>query len=384
MDPFTFMAPVEITFGPGAVSRLGEQVRSLGRRALVVTGPHLLAAGIVDRATAPLRQSGVEVQLFSDVEGNPSDETCLRAAAVCREQGCDVVVGLGGGSPMDVAKLVACLAVDPARQPRDFEGIDKVRHDPLPLVLVPTTAGSASEVSFNAVITDRRQPFKFTVVSRRLAPKLAVLDPVLTTGKPPALTAATGMDALTHAIESYTNRVVNPVADTLAARAIQLIGGALRTAVERGHDLQARSDLLLGSMLAGLAFNFTRLGLVHAMSHPLSARYGVPHGLANAVLLAPVLTFNLEHALERTAAVGQLLGEPQAGLAPEAAADRAVAAVQRLADDVGIPRGLRGVTVPPEQISLMADDALKSGNIPVNPRPVSAGEVAALYTDLLV
>lgn len=383
METFSFVAPVQVTFGPGAVATLGDQVRALGRRVLVVTGQRLLAAGIVEQVTSVLARAGLEVVLFAGVEENPRDTTCMWAAEVCRQEGCAVVLGLGGGSPMDAAKLAACLAVDPGRAPRDLEGRDRVERDPLPLVLVPTTAGSGSEVSFNAVITDSEQTFKFTVSSPRLAARLAVVDPLLTLGKPPELTAATGMDALTHAIESYTNRSVHPIADTLAVQAIRLIGGALRTAVMQGQDRQARSDLLLGSLLAGMAFNFTRLGLVHAMSHPVSAHFGVPHGLANAILLPPVMEYNLSGALERTAEVGRLLGENTAGLPPVEAGRRAVAAVRRLAADVGIPRRLQDVGVRSDRIAAMARDAMKSGNIAVNPRQVCLQDVVELYAQLV-
>lgn len=383
MDAFAFVAPVEVQFGTGTIGGLGEQVAGLGRRVFVVTDRGLVAAGVVERVTAALKKPGIEVLLFDEVEENPKDTTCVRATELCRLQGCDVIVGLGGGSPMDVAKMVACMAANPGKLPREFEGRDKVERDPLPLVLVPTTAGTASEVTFNAVITDTERVFKFAVLSKKLAPRLAVLDPALTVGKPPALTAATGMDALTHAIESYTNRTINPVADALAVKAIRLIGGALRTAVVQGQDLQARGDMLLGSMLAGLAFNMTRVGLVHAMSHPMSAHFGVPHGVANAMLLPAIMAYNLFGALERTAEIGRLLGENTAGLSPVEAGRRGVEAVRRLGEDVGIPRWLKDMGVKADRIPVMAEDTMKSGNIPVNPRLVRIQDVVDLYTQLM-
>lgn len=383
MDLFSFVAPVEITFGPGTLIQLGEKMSGWGKRILVITDPGLEKAGIAEQVSTVLQKAGMETVLFTAVEENPSDITCLKAAAVCREQGCQAVLGLGGGSPMDVAKLVAVMATHPDREPRSFEGRSQIPNQPLPLAMVPTTAGTAAEVTFFAVITDTEQRFKFTAVGPQFAPKIAILDPVLTLGKPASLTGATGMDALTHAIESFTNRTDHPIADTLAVRAIELIGSALRKAVVQGQNLQARSDMLLGSLMAGMAFNMTRLGLVHAMSHPLSAHFGVPHGVANAMLLGPVMEFNLYGALERTAHIGRLLGERSGVLSPVEAGRAGVAAVRRLADEVGIPRWLREVGVQADRIPAMAADTMKSGNIPVNPRLVLEPEVAELYARLI-
>lgn len=383
MQPFSFGVPVDLTFGVGTISTLGDKVRGLGRRVQVITDRGLVAAGVVEQVTEVLKRAGLEVLLFTDVEENPKDTTCIKATDQFLNEGCDVVIGLGGGSPMDVAKLVAIMAANPGKHPREFEGKDKFTNDPKPLVHVPTTAGTASEVTYFAVVTDTERIFKFTVVSTKLPPKIAVLDPTLTVGKPPGLTAATGMDALTHAIESFTNRVENPIADAMAVKAISLISGALRKAVVQGQDLQARSDMLLGSLLAGMAFTQTRLGLVHAMSHPISAYFGVPHGVANALLLPAVLEFNLFGALEKTAEVGRLLGENRSGLSTVAAGRAGVEAVRQLSDDVGIPRWLKDVGVRPDKIDVMADDTLKSGNIPVNPRLVKKQDVVALYTQLM-
>lgn len=383
MDLFTFSAPVDLAFGIGSINSLGEKVKALGRRVLMITDKGLVAAGVADRVTAVLQKAGCEVVLFAEVEENPKDSTCMRAADRMAAEECAVVLGLGGGSPMDVAKLVAVMASNPGMHPREFAGLDKFVNDPKPLVVVPTTAGTASEVTVFAVITDTEQVFKFTVVSRRMMPRFAVLDPELTVGKPPGLTAATGMDALTHAIESYTNRVCNPVADALAVKAISLIAGSLRTAVVQGQDLQARSDMLLGSLLAGMAFNATRLGLVHAMSHPMSAHAGVPHGVANALLLPRIMAYNLFAAIDRTAEIGRLLGANTAGLSAVDAGRKGVDAVRALSNDVGIPRYLKDVGVTPEMIPALAEDTMKSGNVLVNPRLVKIQDVVALYTELM-
>ncbi|HYF91003.1 MAG TPA: iron-containing alcohol dehydrogenase [Symbiobacteriaceae bacterium] len=383
MDMFTFSAPVDICFGVGVINGLGDQVKAMGKRVLLITDKGIVGAGVADTVTGVLKKAGLDVVLFTEIQENPRDTTCINAAQLCAAEGCDVVVGLGGGSPMDVAKVVAVMMTNPGKHPREFEGRDKMEKDPMPFVLVPTTAGTAAEVTYNAVIVDTERTFKFTIISKRLAPKLAVLDPQLTAGKPAGLTASTGMDALTHAIESYTNTLVNPIADALAVKAIQLIGGSLRTAVVQGQNLQARSDMLLGSLIAGLAFNMTRLGLVHAMSHPMSAYFDVPHGIANAMLLSPIMEFNMFGALDRTAEIGRLLGEKTCGLSPVDAGLKGVAAVRRLADDVGIPHWLKEVGVTADRIPEMVEQTMKSGNVLVNPRQVKPKDVAQLFSNLI-
>ncbi|BDG60176.1 iron-containing alcohol dehydrogenase [Caldinitratiruptor microaerophilus] len=383
MDIFPFQIPTRLTIGPGAVSSLGEQVAAVARRALIVTDPGLVRAGVVEKVQASLSAAGVNYAVFDQVEENPSDSTCEKAAELCRAEGCQAVVGVGGGSSMDTAKVVAALMGNPGKRPQDFEGREQVERDGLPTFMVPTTAGTGSEVTFIAVITDTRRTFKMTLYSRRLAPTAAVLDPLLTLSKPPGLTAATGMDALTHAIESYTNRSYNPISDALSVRAIEMIGRHLRTAVVQGSDVEARHEMLLASLMAGMAFNFTRLGLVHAMSHPLGAHFGIAHGVANAVLLPAIMEFNLFGCIERTAHIARLLGEDTAGLSPVAAARRGVEAVRALARDVGIPERLGPLGVTADRIPAMAEDAMKSGNIPVNPRQVTANDVARLFESLL-
>lgn len=383
MDAFQFSVPTRLLVGPGSVKQFGKEVRTLGRRALVVTDKGLIQAGVVEVVLAALREAGVESVVFDQVEENPSDHSVLAGAQQCLAEGCEVVVGVGGGSAMDTAKAVALLATHPGRHPREFEGAAKLSQEPLPTAMVATTAGTASEVTYISVVTDTERMFKFPIVSRSLAPKVAVLDALLTLSKPPGLTAATGMDALTHAIESYTNTVYNPVADALAERAIAMIGRHLRTAVVQGANVEARAQMLLASAMAGMAFNLTRLGLVHAMSHPMSAHFGVPHGVANAALLPRIMEYNLFGCLEQTANIAMLLGENVSGLSPVAAARKGVEAVRQLARDVGIPERLSELGVKAEKIDVMAADTMLSGNVAVNPRRVRVEDVAALYRELM-
>lgn len=378
MQTFAFDAPTHLIFGSGAIAQLPEAVTGLGTRVLVISDPGVAAAGILDRVVAPIRSGGHNVEITTDVEPNPSVETTEHAAAAYRRAGCQWVLATGGGSAMDVGKAVAVLAAHQGSI-RDYEGLGKVSGPVVPLVCVPTTAGTGSEVTVFSVITDRQRKVKMTIGSPHLLPKMAVCDPDLTISMPQPLTAATGMDALTHAIECYTNTIYHPVSKTLALEAIRLIGGALRRAYANGRDLDARSKMLLASTLAAMAFTRTRLGNVHAMSHPVGAHFDVPHGVANALLLPYVMDWNLPGCLDSFPAVAEALGEDVRGLSPRAAADVALDAVRQLARDVGIPERLRDVGVTRDGLPAMTDDAMKSGNVLVNPRTTTRAEMLALF-----
>ncbi|HEU5298775.1 MAG TPA: iron-containing alcohol dehydrogenase [bacterium] len=377
-EAFTFTAPANVTFGPGVIAKLPELVVGLGGRAIVVSDPGIAKAGILDRVLAALEQAGVTAEPYPSVEPNPSIETVEAAHDLFRRTRSAFVLGVGGGSAMDVAKVVSVLAAHGGGV-RDYEGMGKVPAPGVPCVAVPTTAGTGSEVTIFSVITDRQRKFKLTVGSPHTVPQVALCDPELTLSMPPALTAATGMDALTHAIESYVNTVHNPIASALALEAIRLIGRSLRTAYSSARNLRARTEMLLASTMAAMAFARTRLGNVHAMSHPLGAHFDVPHGVANAVLLPSVMAWNMIACYDTYPQIALALGEPVAGLAPREAAEAAVEAVRRLARDVQIPERLRDVGVTREGIPAMTDDAMKSGNVLVNPRATTAADIAALF-----
>jgi alcohol dehydrogenase class IV len=381
-EVFSFQAPANVTFGPGAVGQLPEIVKGLGKRALVISDPGIAAAGILDRVRSWLHDAGVITEAFTDVEPNPSVETVNKAYALLQRSNAEFLVGLGGGSAMDVAKVASVLARYGGAV-GDYEGIGKVPGPGMTTVAIPTTAGTGSEVTVFAVITDRARRFKMTVGSPFLVPQYALCDPELTLSMPPGLTAATGMDALTHGIECYVNRVYHPIAKTLALEAMKLIGPSLRTAYTTGRDLPARTSMLLASTMAAMAFTRTRLGNVHAMSHPLGAHFDVPHGVANAVLLPYVMAWNLPACLATYPQIAAALGEDIAGLSTQDAAERAVDAVQRLSRDVGIPPRLRDVGVTKSGIPQMAADAMKSGNVLVNPRDTTYDDILYLFETAL-
>ncbi len=375
---FTYHAPTEIIFGSGSLSQLPDAIGPCGERVLVVSDPGVAAAGILDRVTSVLTAAGRRAEISADVEPNPSVDTAERAAATYKRAGCTWVLAVGGGSSMDVGKAVALLAAHPGPIGL-YEGVGKVPGPTVPLVCVPTTAGTGSEVTVFSVITDRARKFKMPVGSTHLLPRAAVCDPELTVTMPQPLTAATGMDALTHAVECYTNTFYHPIAKALALEAIRLIGGALRRAYTNGRDLDARTQMLLASLLAAMAFTRTRLGNVHAMSHPVGAHFDVPHGIANALLLPYVMDWNLPGCLDTFPTVAAALGESVDGLSPRAASVVAVDAIRTLARDLGIPERLRDVGVTREGIPAMAKDAMVSGNVLVNPRATRYEEMVALF-----
>jgi alcohol dehydrogenase class IV len=344
----------------------------------VVSDPGVAKAGILPRVLSLLSDAGIGTEPFADVEANPSVETVNAATDRFRRTRASFVIGAGGGSAMDVAKVVGVLGAH-GGSVHDYAGIGKVPGVGVPVVAIPTTAGTGSEVTVFSVITDRERRFKMTVGSPHIVPQVAVCDPELTASMPPALTAATGMDALTHAIESFVNIAHNPIAKTLALEAIRLIGRSLRTAYASGADRRARTEMLLASTLAAMAFSRTRLGNVHAMSHPLGAHYDVPHGVANAVLLPTVMEWNLVACYDTYPAVAAALGERVEGLPRRAAAEAAVSAVRLLARDVEIPARLRDVGVSRDGIPAMTEDAMKSGNVLVNPRRTTAADITALF-----
>lgn len=371
-----FQLGTSVTFGPGALAGIGPAARELGLgKALIVTDPGVKAAGITGRVSQALASADIESVVFDAVEPNPSLETAEKAAARYRETGCSGIVAVGGGSPMDAAKGAGVLLANPGGLVA-YVGVDKVAQPLPPLIAVPTTVGTGSEVTRFAVLTNTSQRRKLVLASARLMPHVALLDPELVYGLPAGLVAATGMDALTHAIESIISVFASPFSDALGLEAIHMIARHLPPAVHSA-DREARASLLYASALAGMAFNSARTGLVHGMSHPLSSYYGVPHGMANAILLPYVLAFNAPTCEAGLARIAQAMGQPAR---PQAA----IEAVRRLSAEVGIPDKLSQVQVDETFIPNMSQDAFESGNAQViNPRKPTLAEVIELYQQAL-
>lgn len=376
---FLFQHTTVIDYGRGSVDRVGEHASSLGaRRALLVCDEGIVAAGLAERAEATLRAAGIAVTRFSDLSPNPRDTECQRAASAALEGRAECVIGLGGGSVMDTAKAAAAL-VKNGGTVKDWEDPKRLREAPLPTICVPTTAGTGSEVTFVAVITDDQAHYKMTLLDPRLAPDVALLDPDLTTGLPATLTAATGMDALTHAIEAYTGRAANPISDALALQAIEGVRHYLVRAVRQGDDIDARSGMLLASLLAGMAFGNSDVGAVHCMGETLGGRYDTPHGIACAVFLPFVFEFNIEADPTRHAAVARALGVEAAGGDPEATAREGAAVIRRLMADVDLPRfqDLEGVS--PADFPLLARSSAEHVCSPDNAREIGEPDYLSLF-----
>jgi alcohol dehydrogenase class IV len=394
-ETWTFHSAGQLVFGRNAVRRLGEAAGRLGaRRVLIVTDPMLVKARVVDRVRGPLCESGVAVETFDGGEPEPS----MRAADACiglalRFQP-DAVLGVGGGSNMDLAKITATVLAH-GGGPRDYVGDDKIPGPIRPLICVPTTAGTGSEVSAAAVLTDTDAQIKVGILSNFLRPRAAVVDPLLTASCPPKVTADSGIDALTHAVEAYTavdnadfplpagERTVyqgrHPLADVIAEKAIGLIGAHLRRAVARGDDLEAREGMALGATLAGLAFSNVGVAVVHALEYPVGGATHCAHGAGNGLLLPFVMRFNLPARRREFATIARLLGEDVSGLDEQRAAERAVAAVERLRGDIGIPRRLRDLGVREEQLRPFAEKAFSIQRIlRVNPRAVAVEDLEGI------
>jgi alcohol dehydrogenase class IV len=383
LDPartFNFLPlPTDLHFGCGIAGALPEHVRALGgRHAFVVTDPGIRAAGVVDRVLASLDRSGIPFSIYDTVTADSGSTLITEAVGALKASGADVVVGLGGGSALDTGKAVAVLATNPG-SPLDYVGLHKVKNRPLPMIAVPTTAGTGSEVSLWSVFTDDERKLKVAIGGVRLYPAVALCDPDLTLDLPASLTASTGLDALAHAIECYTNNACQPISAALALEAITLIGAHLRGAALNGRDRRARYAMMLASTMAGMAMNPTRLGLAHALAMPLGSwDLKIPHSLAIAVTLPVVMEFNSPAAPERFVAVARALGEPLDGYSLVDAGARAARAVRRLADSIGIPKGLSECGFRERDVERVVEEAMKSGNVTVNPRATSRDQLAVV------
>ncbi|EEW2202284.1 1,3-propanediol dehydrogenase, partial [Escherichia coli] len=353
---FDYLVPNVNFFGPNAISVVGERCQLLGgKKALLVTDKGLRAIkdGAVDKTLHYLREAGIEVAIFDGVEPNPKDTNVRDGLAVFRREQCDIIVTVGGGSPHDCGKGIGIAATHEGDL-YQYAGIETLTNPLPPIVAVNTTAGTASEVTRHCVLTNTETKVKFVIVSWRNLPSVSINDPLLMIGKPAALTAATGMDALTHAVEAYISKDANPVTDAAAMQAIRLIARNLRQAVALGSNLQARENMAYASLLAGMAFNNANLGYVHAMAHQLGGLYDMPHGVANAVLLPHVARYNLIANPEKFADIAELMGENITGLSTLDAAEKAIAAITRLSMDIGIPQHLRDLGVKEADFPYMA------------------------------
>ncbi|HAZ94578.1 MAG TPA: alcohol dehydrogenase [Porticoccaceae bacterium] len=381
MSDFLFSTVSDVLSGPGSSAQLGDMAAGMGiRRVLIVTDPGIIKFGLLDAAVKNLEANNIALNIYADVVADPPESVVLDAVGAAQEFGCDGVIGFGGGSSMDVAKLLAVLIT--GEQPlADIYGVDQITGGRLPLIQVPTTAGTGSEATMVSIITTG-ETTKAGVVSRTLLADKIILDAGLTTGLPPAVTAATGIDAMVHAIEAFTTKnKKNPLSDMLAREALRLMAGNIETAVKQGDNLEARSAMLLGAMLAGQAFANAPVAAVHALAYPLGGNYHIPHGLSNSLVLPHVLRFNgLEagHQYAELAPIilpGKTLPED-----PLAVTELLATYFLQLAEDLGLPTTLRQMSIDESDLPMLAEQAMLQQRLLINnPRDVSFDDALAIY-----
>ena len=394
MNTFNFSVPQDITVGKGSLAKLPEIAKKLGgSHAFIISGPHLAKMGLVEKAADYLKTVDIKTDAFTEIEANPAVATVEKATEKFKESGADFIVAFGGGSPMDVAKAVGVVAKY-GGSITEYEGAHKVPGPIIPLIAIPTTAGTGSEVTAFSVITDHSRDYKLTVFSYELLPAYAILDAELITTAPASVAAARGIDAFIHAEEAYISTAASPFSDAMAEKAMALIGKNIRRFVANRGDMEAAEAMMVGSLFAGIAFSFARLGNVHAMSHPVSAFFDVPHGVANAVLLPVVAEYNALADHGRYLTIYNDIS-PVPAYTDDFEPMMLVDAIHSLCADIGIPENLTiainqasktGEVTREEiesKIEAMAVDAMKSGNIAVNPRSSCQCDIEMLYKKAL-
>jgi alcohol dehydrogenase len=382
---YGFYIPCVTLMGLGCHRELGSRAVSLGAgKPLIVTDEGMTKVGLVDTIASILRDAmKVDPIIFDGTVPNPTDANVDAGLDMYRRNDCDMIVSLGGGSAHDCAKGIGIVASN-GGSIRDYEGVDQSKRAMPPLIAVNTTAGTASEMTRFCIITDTSRHVKMAIIDWRVTPTIAINDPELMKGMPPFLTACTGMDALTHAVEAYVSTIATPVTDACALRAISLVARYLRPAVANGGDMFARDRMAYAEYLAGMAFNNASLGYVHAMAHQLGGFYNLPHGMCNAILLPHVSRFNLMGCLDRFVDIAVALGNPiDGGISSREAAECAITSIRTLSADVGIPSGLAGIGVKEKDIATMAQNAMKDACGATNPRRATLADIEAIYRGAL-
>ncbi|PHM25472.1 L-threonine dehydrogenase [Xenorhabdus budapestensis] len=379
----TFFIPAVNKIGMGCLNEAVELVKTYGyRQALIVTDHVLNEIGVVGKVQRLLTDVGIKSAVYDGTNPNPTTINVEQGLAILRQHDCDFVISLGGGSPHDCAKGIALVAAN-GGDIRDYEGVDRSAKPQLPLIAINTTAGTASEMTRFCIITDIDRHIKMAIVDKNVTPILSVNDPALMIGMPKGLTAATGMDALTHAIEAYVSIAANPITDACALKAVTMISRYLRRAVKDGSDVEARENMAYAQFLAGMAFNNASLGYVHAMAHQLGGFYDLPHGVCNAVLLPHVQRFNAKAAASRLKDIAAAMGANVANVDDQEGAEVCIQEISRLAKDVNIPAGLAELNVKAEDIPTLSANALKDACGFTNPIQASHEEIVAIFEEAM-
>jgi len=378
----TWSFPNRIVFGWGAIEQLPSAAERLGAsRPLVVTDPGVARSGLLARLADLLGRSGTGFAVFDRVEGNPTEASVYPGLDVFRSEHCDSVVALGGGSALDTAKAIRLKVTHdlPLEEYDDLKnGGDRISADVPPMIAIPTTAGTGSEVGRSTVITLKATGRKTVIFSPHLIPSVAIADPELTVALPPHLTAATGMDAMTHSVEAYLSIGFHPMCDAIGIKGVEIVGKNLSAAVRDGRNAEARTNMMAAAIMGAVAFQ-KGLGTVHSLAHPLSTVAGMHHGLTNAILLPHVMRFNLPVSRERLADIAVALGVDRHGMSADSAAAAAIDAIEKLNVEIGIPKRLRDAGVREELIPTMVPLAMADGCRLCNPRPTSAEDMDTLY-----
>ncbi|HAS6173117.1 TPA: L-threonine dehydrogenase [Vibrio vulnificus] len=374
-----FFIPTVNLMGAGCLKDATDSIKAQGfTKGLIVTDKILNQIGVVKQVQDLLSERHVEAVVFDGTQPNPTIGNVNAGLALLKQNECDFVISLGGGSPHDCAKGIALVAAN-GGEIADYEGVDKSAKPMLPLIAINTTAGTASEMTRFCIITDEERHIKMAIVDKHTTPLISVNDPELMLAKPASLTAATGMDALTHAVEAYVSIAATPITDAVAIKAIELIQAHLRTAVAHGEDIEAREQMAYAQFMAGMAFNNASLGYVHAMAHQLGGFYDLPHGVCNAILLPHVQRYNAQVCPERLRDVAKAMGVNVEGMSAEQGAEAAIDAIVALAKDVGIPAGIRELGAKSEDIPTLADNALKDACGFTNPKQATHEEISAIF-----
>ncbi|MGL5593848.1 MAG: iron-containing alcohol dehydrogenase [Cetobacterium sp.] len=364
--------------GPGALSEGIQEIAKMNLgKALIVTDKGIIEAQIIDDVTKKLTENNLEFAIFSEVSPNPTVKNVNEGLELLKKENCDYIISLGGGSPQDAAKAIGILATN-GGDIRDYNGVSLSKNKSLPIIAINTTSGTASEVTINYVITDEEKKVKMVIVDSNSLATISINDPELMLKKPKQLTAATGMDALTHAIEAYTTLGAYRLSDILTLESIKIIGESLENAVENGEDLEARSKMAWGSFIAGLAFSNCGLGIVHSMAHQLGSEYNLPHGVANAILLPEVVEYNLSSNYKKFKEIAEALGENVKLLSDEEGAKKAVEAIRKLSNKIDIPK-LKDTKFNLEDIQKLSNQAFNDICTGGNPKQVTVEAIENIY-----
>lgn len=377
IQSFDFLLPTKIRYGAGTLQVLGEELGLLNaKKVMVITDKGLVRTGMVEKLTGLIKNEDISFILYDEIEANPKDYNVEACAQKAREEAIDTLVAFGGGSSIDAAKAVAVLAKQGGKV-RSYQGKGKIKDNCLPLLTIPTTAGTGSEVTFSSVITDTKEKFKFTIKSTAIAAKTAIIDPELTLSVPPLITAATGIDALTHAIEGYTANCTEPIAEAAGLYAVEYIAKNIVEAVNNGTNLEARDGMMMGSLLAGISFSHADVASVHCMAEALGSMYDAPHGMCNAILLPYVMEYNLPDAEYKYARIARAMGIEESDDAK--AAEKGIEYIRKLSKKIGLP-GIKSLNVNPDDFETLADMSVKNGSNGSNPREITRDGYRMLFS----